>query len=141
MPAPITYTVKVQGTILQMTRGMDDPIIIGSINNSNGLSSPVNEINVGSYEDEDQIITRPGRKKLGSYTFDMFFNPDAEVQQALHEMQSTDEEAIFELIQPEGTKNTRTFSAVVSQFGDDAKDDGVVMGHITLQVTTDAVRS
>lgn len=140
MAAPTTYTVKVQGTVLQMTRGEDDPVVIGSIQSSNGLSSPVNDINIGSYEDED-TITRPGRKKLGTYTFDMFFNPDDVVQQALNEMAGTDEEAVFELIQPEGTTKTRTFSAMISQFGDDAKDDNVIMGHITLQVTTDAVRS
>lgn len=140
MPAASTYTVKVQGTILQMTRGNDDPLVIGNIQNSQGLSSPVNQIPIGSYEDT-KIRTRAGRKKMGQYQFDLFLNPDDEVQQALNEMEGTDEEAVFELIHPEGTLNTRTFSAMVSQFGDDGKDDGVLMGHITLEVTTDEVRS
>jgi hypothetical protein len=140
MAAPDTYTVKVQGTVLQMTRGMDDPVVIGSIQTSSGLSSPVNEINIGSYEDTE-IVTRPGRKKLGTYTYSMYFNPDDTVQQTLRELQGTDEEVIFELIQPEGTKTTRTFTAMVSQFGDSAKDDGVIMGDITLQVVSDAVRT
>jgi hypothetical protein len=140
MASPTTYTVKVQGTILQMTRGMDDPVIIGSIQNSNGLSSPVNEIPLGSYED-GVIVTRPGRKKLGTYNYDMFFNPDDTVQQTLNELTGTDEEVIFELIQPEGTLKTRTFTGMVSQFGDDAKADGVIMGHIVIQVTTNAART
>lgn len=140
MAAPDTYTRKVQKTVLTMQRGADDPMIIGSIQNSQGLSSPVNDINIGSYEDEVER-TRPGRKKTGQFTFDLFLNPDDAVQQALNAMAGTDEIAIFTLSQPEGTVKTRTFSAMVSQFGDDAKDDNVLMGHITLEVTTNAVRT
>lgn len=140
MAAPDTYTVKVQGTILQMTRGIDAPLVIGSIKDAQGLSSPVNEIDIGSWEDR-QVKTRPGRKKLGDFSYNIMFNPDSAVQRALHEMAGTDEEAVFELIQPEGTLTTRTFTAMVSQFGDDAQDDNVLMGHITLGITTNAVRS
>jgi hypothetical protein len=140
MASPETYTVKVQGTILQMTRSMGSPIVIGSIQNGSGLSSPVNAINIGSWEDT-KIITRPGRKKLGDFTFQLFFNPDDAVQQALNEMSGTGEEATFALIQPEGTTRTRTFTAIVAQFGDDGKDDGVVMGSIVLSITTNAVRT
>jgi len=140
MSAPDTYTRKVQGTILTLTRGMDDPLTVGAIQNFNGLSAPVNDIAIGSFEDTE-IITRPGRKKLGTCTFDIFFNPDEEVQQTLRELQGTSEEVEWSLVYPEGTIKTRTFDALVSLFGDDSKDDNVYMGHITLVVTTDAVRT
>lgn len=140
MASPTTYTVKVQGTILTVTRGMDAPLVIGNIKNSAGLSAPVNDINIGSYED-DEIVTRPGRKKIGDYTFDIFLNPDDTVQRALKEMEGTDEEAVYALVMPEGTVKTRTFTAMVSQFGEDSSDDNVYMGHLTLAVLTDAVRT
>ncbi len=130
-----SYTVKVQGTILQCTRGMDSPFTIGEIQDGNGLSNPVNDIPLGSWNDTEEE-TRPGRKKVGDFTFNLFLNPDSDAQIALKEMEGTDEIATYALISPEGTLTTRTFDAMVSQFGDDAKNDGVLMGHITLAVLT-----
>ncbi len=118
-----SYTVKVQGTILQCTRGMDDPFVIGEIQDAQGLSTPVNDIPLSSWNDTEEQ-TRAGRKKIGDFSFNVLLNPDDTAQQALHEMEGTDEIATYELIAPEGTITTRTFDAMVSQFGDDAKNDG-----------------
>lgn len=140
MTSPTDFTRKVQGTVLSLTRGMDSPITVGEIQNFDGLSTPVNDINIGDWADT-VIVTRPGRKKTSEAKFDIIFNPDATVQQALKEMEGTDEEGIWALTQPEGTTDTRTFTAMVAQFGEDAQDDGIYMGHITLAVLTDAERS
>lgn len=139
-------TRKVQRSTLSVQVGEGDELLIGGIENFNGLSSPLNKINIGSWEDL-VIKTRPGRKKLGSCTFSLNLNPDDEVQRLLKGMQRSaalegeDGEAVFVLTQSEGTIKKRTFTAMVSQFGESSSDDGIYKGDITLVVTSNAVRS
>lgn len=134
------YTRKVQGSKLFITRDGGSPIEVGGIRNFQGLSAPVNDIDIGSWEDEE-LQTRAGRRKTGDATYDLYFNPDEEVQQVLNELEGTDEIITVALVAPEGTINTRTFTAMVSMFGEDGQDDGVIMGHVTLAVLTKAVRT
>jgi len=131
MPTPSDYTRKVQGTILRCTRGANPSFDIGEIIDFNNLGSPRNDIDIGSWLDKS-IKTRAGRRKLSDATFDVLLNPDDDSQRQLMAMKGTDEVATYELIYPEGTLKNRTFTALVAQFGDDGKDDGVYMGHITL---------
>ncbi len=136
----IDHTTKVQATRLVCTRGMADPFDIGEIVDFNGLSVPANQIPTGSWADT-VILTRKGRRKIGDATYTLNLNPDDTTQRQIKEMEGTDEIASYDLIYPEGTIKTRTFDAMVMQFGDSAKNDGIYMGSITLGVLAAPVRS
>lgn len=131
----MTTTTRTQGTVLTWNGQA-----IGEVTNISGLSAPSTKINITSFADT-VMKYRPGRRKAGTFTFGVNFNPDNTVQAAILADRQSDTERTVTLVTPEGTIDTITFTARVMNFTLNGQNSDVWKGEVTLKITSVPVRS
>lgn len=128
-------TIKTQGTVLTWN-GQS----VGEVTSISGLSSPATKIPITSFADT-VMKYRPGRRKSGSLTFGVNFNPDNTVQAAIETDRLADTERTVTLVTPEGTIDTLTFTARAMNFTISGDNGTVWTGEFTLKITSTIARS
>lgn len=133
-------TIKTQGMQLTVADALNAQTKISGLNNLSGLSAAVNKI---ALDDFDNLImsSRPGRRKAGELSIDGLLSLEDPGQLLLWAYRDAGVDTEFRIVFLEGTLDTISFRARVTNITINGTDDDVYKFSATLAVTTKPVRT
>ncbi len=126
---------KTQGTILKW-----NAVPVGEVMGVSGLSSPSTKINITSFADT-VMKYRPGRRKVGEFTFEINLNLDDTSQAALETDRQAGTARAVLLTVPSGATADVAFTGVITNITMSAAGDDIWKSQITIKPTTIPQRS